>query len=131
MIGASTFLIKELRNNNDVVIAPADKGFAVVIMNKIDYDNKIEDHLSGQTTYVAQARDTTNSLRTFINQFLKQLLDMKLLSNIKYHNLFVNSALIPLFYVLIEIHKIGNPVRPIVSFIGSSSIRLRNLSPNY
>ena len=116
--------IKELRNNNDIVIAPADKGRAVVIMNKVDYNNKIEDHLSDQTTYVAQARDTTNSLRTSINQFLKQLLDMKLLSKIQYHNLFANSALIPLFYALIKIHKIGNPIRPIVSFIGSPSYKI-------
>ena len=46
---------KRERNNNDIVIARSDKGCAVVIMNKIDYNNKIEDHLSNQTTYVAQA----------------------------------------------------------------------------
>jgi len=39
----------------------------------------------------------------------------------EYQKLFANSATIPLFYALIKIHKQGNPIRPIVSFINSPS----------
>ena len=62
-----TKAIKEFKNSNAIVIAPADKGCAVVIINKIDYTNKIEDHLNDRTTYDVKTRDTANSLRTAIN----------------------------------------------------------------
>lgn len=110
--------------NKDVVVVPADKGCAIVVMDRNDYHDKIKNHLSDQSTYVSEPRDTTNSIRSSINQFLKKLFDKKLLTRSQYNNLFANSAMIPLFYALIKVHKTGYPIRPIVSFIGSPSYNI-------
>ena len=38
--------IKNLRNNENIVILKADKGGATVVMNKIDYNTKMMEHLT-------------------------------------------------------------------------------------
>ena len=40
-----------LRQNNDILILPADKGKATVIIDKTDYDKKIIDLLENKETY--------------------------------------------------------------------------------
>ena len=47
-----------------------------------------------------------------------------LISRPQYLHLFANSATIYLFCALVKIHKLGNPIRPIVLFIGSSSYNI-------
>lgn len=37
--------LKQLKKDESIIIAPADKGCAVVVMNKTDYKQKIDDHL--------------------------------------------------------------------------------------
>ncbi len=41
--------IKELRNDNSVMILPADKGRATVLLDKSQYDLKVRTMLSSQT----------------------------------------------------------------------------------
>ena len=93
-------------------------------MDKPEYTNKINQHLNDDTTYVQKTVDTTFSLRTKLNAYLKNLCDRHLISRPQYLYLFANSATIPLFYALVKIHKLGNPIRPIVSFIGSPSYNI-------
>ena len=90
-------------------------------MNKVDYNEKIKEHLDDNETYLKLDSDPTRDLRTTVNQYLKSLLDKKLITNAQYYSLFAKSSTIPLFYALIKIHKIGVPIRPIVSFIDSPS----------
>ena len=45
-------------------------------------------------------------------------------------HLFANSATVPLFYALVKIHKVGNPIRPIVSFINSPSYNIAKFLSN-
>ena len=93
----------------------------MVILNKSDYINKCQDHLNDTDTYTLKNSDNSICLRKQINSFLKKLFDSKLLTRTQYTKLFANSATLPLFYGLIKIHKPDNPIRPIVSFIGSPS----------
>ena len=122
--------LKSLKNNEDIVIAPADKGCAVVIMDKIEYIEKINEHLQDTETYEEKNVDTTPSLRVKINSFLKKLSDKTILSRQQYLHLFANSATVPLFYALVKIHKVGNPIRPIVSFINSPSYNIAKFLSN-
>ena len=116
--------LKDLKRNEDIIIAPADKGCAVVVLNKSDYHTKIQDHLEDTNTYSEKDEDSTPSLRKKINSYLKSLFDKQILSKTQYYHLFANSATIPRFYALVKIHKEGNPIRPIVSFISSPSYNL-------
>ncbi|XP_076035385.1 uncharacterized protein LOC143021660 [Oratosquilla oratoria] len=46
--------LKELRDNNDILITTADKGGGIVILDKLDYVRKMEDLLSDPSTYTKQ-----------------------------------------------------------------------------
>ena len=50
--------LKSLKNNEDIVIAPADKGCAAVVMDKIEYTGKINEHLQNIETYEEKKFDT-------------------------------------------------------------------------
>ena len=43
--------IKNLRNNENIVILKADKGGATVVMNRIDYNTKMKEHLTTTGSY--------------------------------------------------------------------------------
>jgi hypothetical protein len=43
--------IKNLRNNENIAILRADKGGATVVMNKIDYNTKMMEHLTTTGSY--------------------------------------------------------------------------------
>jgi predicted transcriptional regulator len=64
--------IKTLRNNKDIVISRADKGNAIVIMNKEDYIEKIKNILQ-----LKQFKHTNKSLlnekEEEMNRYLRQL----------------------------------------------------------
>ena len=94
--------LNALKNNEDIFIAPADKGCSIVLMDKSDYFAKVNDHLGDSNTYEKQNNDTSASLRGIINRFLKTLHDRNLLTKSNYLNLFSNSATLPLFYALIK-----------------------------
>ena len=43
--------LSELKNDDRIVIVPIDKGRTTVILNKVDYHSKIEDHLNNSDVY--------------------------------------------------------------------------------
>ena len=53
--------IKELKKDNTIVILKADKGNTTVIMNKVIYEEKINNMLSDTTTYVLLNKDPMKS----------------------------------------------------------------------
>ena len=116
--------LRELKQNDTIMIVPADKGNAAVVVNTDEYKRKIFEHLSDEETYCKQDNDNSDTLRKTVNEFLKELLNKRLITNDEYKKLFANSAIIPLFYALIKIHKPGYPIRPIVSFVNSPSYNI-------
>ena len=116
--------LKTLKSKENLVIAPADKNSSVVVIDKTDYFDKVNAHLSDTDTYESQNLDYSCEIRTTINQYLKKLFDQKLLTKPLYLHLFSNSATLPRFYALIKTHKPGYPIRPIVSFINSPSYNI-------
>ena len=73
-------LLKELGKNKNIVITSPDKGRGVVIMNRKDYDRKMNDILSDRTTFKAfESNEDVYKLalrkEDKINRILKQLKD--------------------------------------------------------
>jgi hypothetical protein len=116
--------LRKLKEDNSIVITQADKGNATVVMDKVDYEKKIEDHLLDNNTYREVQRDPTKTLQNKVNSELKALKDFSLLSDKTYSVLRSRTASIPLFYALVKIHKENNPIRPIVSFNSSPTYEL-------
>ena len=113
--------LKALKSNPDIIIAPADKGCSVVVLDKTAYHQKTMAHLDDDKTYKKENSDPSVKFRGKINRFLKDLEHNHVISRYQYEYLFANTSVIPLFYALIKTHKPGHPIRPIVSFIDSPS----------
>ena len=100
------------------MVLTADKGVALVVMNTEDYKKKTEELLN-QNTYRAIPSDPTMRLK---NQLISMLKSIKAEGAIKeelYRRLYPTGAGSPKFYGLPKIHKIGMPLRPIVSSNGT------------
>ena len=56
-------VLKNLKNNKDIIIARADKGHCIVIMDRLEYLQKMETKLSDTTTYVEIHEDPTYKIQ--------------------------------------------------------------------
>lgn len=107
-----------------IVILPADKGRASVVMDRSDYGGKIHSMLVDENTYNSLVRNPTPALEHRLNRLLLSLKRDGLLSPQLYHHLHSSSGKVPLLYGLPKLHKPGVPLRPIVSFIDSHTYNL-------
>ena len=106
------------------MILGADKGRATVIMNTVDYKNKISDLLQDKATYEPLKKDPTNNYKTRLIAILREWKNNKVISDKLYHRLYPTADLPPRFYGLPKIHKSNIPLRPIVSSIGNITYNL-------
>ena len=118
--------LTELQHLRDVVIKPADKGAAVVLMNTTDYMSEAHRQLSDTNYYTKVSSDLTT---THLTQVLKVVRDMHTKQEIddkchKYLSVFqVRTAR---FYMLPKIHKNIRPPpgRPIISALNCPTERI-------
>jgi len=105
--------LRSLRNNQQIVIKPADKGSAVVIQDRIDYVNEGNRQLSNSLAYSKIRSDPTLKNTKTVQSTLSKLdIDDQTISAISPND---KSVKCPLFYMLPKVHKNNNPGRPIVS----------------
>ena len=112
--------LKELKKDQDKVILTADKGVAMVVMEKKDYNKKSEDLLN-QTTYKALTTDPTSKYKSKLINLLKNIKAEGGIDNNTYKRLYPTGAVPPKYYGLPKVHKQGIPLRPIISSRGSVS----------
>ncbi|XP_060071249.1 uncharacterized protein LOC132551153 [Ylistrum balloti] len=116
--------LKSLSNDGNIVIKPADKGGAIVILNKEDYMQEIHRQIHDSTHYEKVKSDLNPSVTKKITGFLKFIKDRELLTDTEIKYLTPRNPRTPIFYTLSKIHKAGNPGRPIVSQIGSCTEKI-------
>ena len=110
-------VLTKLKKDPSRMVLTVDKGVALVVMNIEDYNKKGEELLN-QNTYRAITSDPTMWLK---NKLINLLKSIKAKGGIKedlYKMLYPTGAGSPQFYGLPKIHKVGMPLRPIVSSIG-------------
>ena len=59
--------IKSLQKNDKIVVLPADKGRATVVMDVVEYNRKMNSLLTDPKTYKKLALDPTSSLERRMN----------------------------------------------------------------
>ena len=116
--------LKRLKNDEDIVILPADKGRVTVVMNKTDYHNKMDSLVDDKDTYELLKKDPTPSLQRKLNSKLLALKKTDILDNYRYYRLRCSVPQTPKLYGLPKLHKPHIPMRPIVSFCGSPTYEL-------
>ena len=111
--------LQDLRKNDSIMILPADKGRATVIMPKGQYFDKAHKLLEDGSTYQHLTKDPTSRFTTKLTKQLQGLRKDGELSLDQYRKLYPSAADIPKFYGLPKVHKADVPLRPIVASRGS------------
>ena len=116
--------LKELKKNDNLLILPADKGRATVIMDREKYEDKLLTMLADTATYEKLKRDPAPALERRMNSILLALNRKGALHKKLYEKLRSSVGRNPLLYGLPKVHKPQIPLLPIVSFLQSPTYEL-------
>ncbi|XP_063954030.1 uncharacterized protein LOC135153802 [Lytechinus pictus] len=111
--------LSSLKNRSDIIIKPADKGSAVVVMDRQQYIDEAMKHLNNRSHYALPDSDPTCNFSLQIQSTLNDMKEQEHLSDKAHKFLSPTNAKPARFYLLPKIHKPGNPGRPILSGNGS------------
>ena len=97
--------LKELRKDQSIIILPADKGHATIILDTrdYDYDNKILNIIGDQNAYKDLKSDPIPTLQTRMNTILLFLKKQEKLSPNLYSLLRSSNGMTPQMYGLSKI----------------------------
>ncbi|XP_069465141.1 vomeronasal type-2 receptor 1-like [Ambystoma mexicanum] len=114
-------LLRNLGNNNGIVIRQANKGGAIVILDKQDYMAECERVLSDNISYRKVDRDPNPTLHKMIKEKVEKAVELEWISKQEGEYLARESARTLVFYILPKIHKSLEkpPGRPTVSGVNS------------
>ncbi|XP_067639481.1 uncharacterized protein [Eurosta solidaginis] len=113
-----------LKQNKQLIILNADKGNVTVVMDKKEYDSKIQTVVNDISTYRVLKRDPTNKLQQKNNELVQRMFNNGNIDAQEKKFLLCKNANTPRIYGLPKIHKENIPVRPICSSIDSPSYNL-------
>ena len=117
--------LKTLREDNSILITKPDKGRGVVILDREDYTNKMNTILSDFSKFRLLNTDISSvvhKLEDKLNRLLRKVKDS--IGDHAYNFIYSSGSRPGTLYGLPKIHKAGNPLRPIVSSIGTFSYNL-------
>ena len=110
--------LEGLRKDESIIIKPADKGGALVIMDKVDYEEAVLKMLKDDTFYTEKADDINSSFEKEVEMKINELRSEGYVSFKEADYLLEQKPETPRFYSLPKIHKGFDPfppLRPIVS----------------
>lgn len=113
-----------LQQDESIIIAKADKGDTIVIMDSDHYFDLAHKHLADRSTYEVLESDPRDEIVDRYHKYLDQCLADKVLDKYQY-----NSLRVPvdhqsqIMYFLPKLHKHPLKLRPIVSSIGGITVQ--------
>ena len=111
-----------------ILIARPDKGSGEVILNKSDYITKMGNILNDASKFQclgpAATADRTATIETKLQNRLQELLNSEQLPKQVYDEVRPTGSQRLRMYGLPKTHKVGTPLRPILSMVGSSNHEL-------
>lgn len=118
--------IKELNNNKEIIIKPADKGGAIVILNTKDYIKEAQRQLGDINFYQKLDKNPNEIHNLQIKKILDEMLTRDEIDKKCHAYLHNENPRTANFYMLIKIHKGTNPPpgRPIISANNSPTERI-------
>lgn len=102
-------ILKELKQNENIIVVPADKGGKTVVMGRKEYLTKMEDKFKDITLYEV-VKDPTNFLKKKMNALSTRLFKENKISEYQRYN-FSEVDNLPYVRGQPKIHKNGNPMR--------------------
>ena len=113
--------LTELKKDQTVHITRADKSNSIVILDKVDYISKMHTLLDDDVTYRKLTKNPLDDVIKTFNSGLKRILKANK-DLIKQFS--VQSPSLPYLYGLVKTHKANNPMRPIISSVGTVAYKL-------
>ncbi|CAJ0934922.1 unnamed protein product [Ranitomeya imitator] len=109
--------LTSLKQEKDIIIKPADKGGAIVVMDKTLYKNEVYRQLSDTTTYKKLSYNSTQTIQDVIRTTLDGFQTRGILDCKTRAFLTKKHPITPVIYILPKIHKClhNPPGRPIVA----------------
>ena len=112
--------LKDLKKDDTRILMKADKGNCFVVLDTIDYNNKMNTLLNDHSTYVLVSKPPFRRIERELNNRLSTLKNQQKICDSTYRKLRSTDSIPPAIRGSIKHHKEGNPLRPIVSSIGSA-----------
>ncbi|BHF78667.1 hypothetical protein SprV_0602178000 [Sparganum proliferum] len=116
--------LRSLKTDDSIVIVPADKGGATVIMDKVDYVQKANTVFNDREAYAPLAEDPTKKQAAVIKKKVNELARLKLINPNDSKFMTLSDPRIAHAYGLPKVHKPDAPLRIIVPLIGSPTYNL-------
>ena len=117
--------LKQLRSNQEVIILQPDKGSGVVLLNKLEYIEKMQTILNDQTKFQkASKQEDPVCIERKICKEIQKLVKRKLISTDTAKSLKPRGTQLPQLYGLPKLHKPDIPMRPILSMSNSPQHKL-------
>ena len=110
---------KGLQLNRNIIISKPDKGNGIVIMDRVDYINKLYTIVNDPNKFIQLESDPTDRRESRLQNFLYRLYKKGELEKVTYKQLRPVGSNPSKLYGLPKIHKDNTPLRPIISQIGS------------
>ena len=123
----------DLANDASIIIKPADKGGAIIIMNSNDYSEACLNSLLNTDFYEELPNDANPEYKAKINDKIDDLLSKELINDFEASNLKQGSRT-PHFYGLPKIHKeyiTFPPLRPICRGFNSCTAKISEFIDAY
>ena len=102
--------LKRLKNDDNIVMLPADKGHVTVVMDKTDYFDKMDALVSEKQTYKEVKRDPTPALLRKLNSKILTLKKTDAIDTQRYYRLRCSVPQPPKLSGLPKLHKPGIPM---------------------
>ena len=107
---AQNLALRELKRDRDCIVLTADKGVAMVIMDRQDYINKANNFIN-QNTYRSIPRDPTNSIKIKLISILKRIKNQTGLDSNMYKSMYLTGCVPSSSMTSPKIHKPDTPLR--------------------
>jgi hypothetical protein len=112
--------LSKLKKDHTRIVMKADKGNSLVVMDRSDYDSKMENLLQDETTYTVIRKSPFKKVERDLNAMLLSLKNQGKLLEKTYRKLHSSDAIPPAIRGSIKHHKANHPLRPIVTSIDSA-----------
>ena len=116
--------INRLRKNDDIIITKPHKGSSIVLLNKSNYVDKINEVLDDQSKFMrlgaVSSTHNTASIESHLQKWLLDLVKADLMPKWIYDAIRPTGSQRPQIYDLPKTHKESTPLQPILSMAGTS-----------
>ena len=119
--------LKSLKDDKSICIMKPDKGNGIVLLNRVDYVQKMDSILRDTDKFLGIKGDLYPLIlknEDKLNRFLRQLKEKGSIGDRVYHQVYASGSKPGILYGLPKVHKSDIPLRPILSAIGTHNYQL-------